>query len=175
MNEEERNRREEENARHERTKRILKIVGTVVLVCGIILFVAFFIDFMLVIYETRGFPRLFVCGIIGLPMIGIGAMLLQCGNRREISRYFKDESMPVINEAVEDLTPAVKAVTEAVKEAGEDDNTVKFCPSCGKQNQPQNKFCDGCGTRLYKVCPHCGKKQDADDSFCGNCGAKLEG
>ncbi len=170
-------RRQEEKERHEKTKRTLKIVGVVLLVCGIILFVAFFIDFMLTIYETRGMPKLFVCGMIGLPMIAFGAMCLQLGNRREIGNYMKNEMTPVINDAAYDLKPAVKAVAEAVKETEEqpkaEEKKVTICPNCGKENQPENKFCDGCGTPLYKICPACGAKQEADDSFCGNCGAKL--
>ena len=28
---------------------------------------------------------------------------------------------------------------------------LKFCPSCGKSNENQNKFCSGCGQNLQKT------------------------
>jgi len=154
----------------------LKIVGIILICCGLVLDIIFFVDFISTI-NGRGMPKLFACGIIGLPTTAIGFMLIMWGSQREIHRYMKNESVPVINEAAEELKPAVKAVVEAVKETeGKDsaeEKKVTICPNCGKENQPENKFCDGCGTPLYKICPVCGAKQEADDSYCGNCGAKL--
>lgn len=171
-------RREEEQARHEKTKRTLKIIGIVLLMCGIILDLVFFIDMFSTMYRMSGMPRLFVCGIIGLPMTAFGVMLLIWGYQREIGRYAKNESVPVVNDAAQELKPAIKAVAEAVKEADGEAAVNKgkptVCPACGKVNQPQNKFCDGCGARLCKICPACGARQDADDTFCGECGAKLD-
>ena len=126
-------------------------------------------------------PDLFFCGMIGLPMTGFGAMLLIIGFRGEISRYMKNEGVPVVNDAAQELKPAVKAVAEAVKEVnaeGEKQSAEQvakptICPACGKENQPDNNFCDGCGTQLFKVCPKCGARQEVEDEFCGNCGCKL--
>lgn len=179
MDEEEKRRLEEEKAKHEKTRRILKIVGIVLVCCGLVLDIIFFVD---MISSMSGYstPRLFACGMIGLPMTGIGLMLLVWGSQREINRYMKNEMTPVVNDAAVELKPAVKAVAEAVKEvkedneAKEDKGSTTVCPVCGKENQPQNNFCDGCGARLYRVCPKCGARQDADDAFCGNCGTKLE-
>lgn len=173
MDEEEK-RREEEKARHAKIKRTLKTIGFILLGAGIVLDIVFFVD----MFTSEGMPQLFFLGIIGLPMTAFGAMFLIWGYQREISRYAKNEGVPIVNDAAQELKPAVKAVAEAVKEAdGEakvDKGKTTVCPACGKVNQPQNKFCDGCGARLYKICPACGAKQDADDVFCGECGAKLD-
>lgn len=66
------------------------------------------------------------------------------------------------------------------------------CPSCGAQNDPGNRFCDQCGTRLdapapaaapvaapdqptlaAPVCPNCGATVLPGEAFCDNCGANL--
>ncbi|MGN1372808.1 MAG: zinc ribbon domain-containing protein [Candidatus Coproplasma sp.] len=173
-------RRQEEQAKHDKIKRILKIIGFILLGCGIILVIIFFVDLFSSIGSYNA-PTLFFCGIIGLPMTGFGGMLLSIGFRGEISRYMKNEGVPVVNDAAQELKPAVRAVAEAVREAsaeenkGETNETPKptVCPACGKENQPKNNFCDGCGAQLFKICPACGARQEVEDTFCGNCGAKL--
>ncbi|NTW03313.1 MAG: zinc-ribbon domain-containing protein [Oscillochloris sp.] len=67
------------------------------------------------------------------------------------------------------------------------------CPTCGAQNDPGNRFCDQCGTRLEAtpaasnpglvppdqptvaapVCPNCGSAVLPGEAFCDNCGADL--
>jgi hypothetical protein len=76
------------------------------------------------------------------------------------------------------------------------------CPTCGAQNDPNNRFCDQCGTRLDAVqastpppdlapqhsaapvgadeptvaalnCPTCGATVLPGEAFCDNCGADL--
>lgn len=172
MDEEEK-KRQEEKAKHEQTKKTLKTVGLILLLCGITLDIVFFVNLISSIDSFEA-PKLFVCGMIGLPMTGVGFMLITIGCRREINSYMAHESAPVINEMAQDVKPAVKAVAEAVSEAKEDETATSVCPVCGKQNQPENNFCDECGASLYKVCTNCGARQDADDKFCGNCGAKLD-
>ncbi|MGN0812356.1 MAG: zinc-ribbon domain-containing protein [Candidatus Coproplasma sp.] len=175
-------RRQEEQAKHVKIKKTLKIIGFILLVCGVILDVIFFVDFISS-FNTFNPPTLFPCGIIGLPMTGLGGMLLSIGFRGEITRYMKNEGVPVVNDAAQELKPAVKAVAEAVKEANSEGEKQRaeqvakltICPACGKENQPKNNFCDGCGAQLFKVCPNCGARQEVDDTFCGNCGAKLDG
>ena len=64
-----------------------------------------------------------------------------------------------------------------------------ICPSCGAQNEPTNRFCDQCGTRLVSPtpmtvspdqptalapsCPVCGATVLPGERFCDNCGADL--
>ncbi|GAB4442348.1 MAG: hypothetical protein OHK0015_40850 [Chloroflexi bacterium OHK40] len=64
------------------------------------------------------------------------------------------------------------------------------CPSCSAQNDPSNRFCDQCGTRLEApataataapdmptmaapACPSCGQTVLPGEAFCDNCGADL--
>ncbi|NTU84445.1 MAG: zinc-ribbon domain-containing protein, partial [Chloroflexales bacterium] len=73
------------------------------------------------------------------------------------------------------------------------------CPTCGAQNDPGNRFCDQCGTRLggdspsaapatpatpaaassdqptvaAPVCPSCGATVLPGEAFCDSCGADL--
>ena len=49
------------------------------------------------------------------------------------------------------------------------------CPSCHRENPPDNAFCGGCGARLESVCPGCGRANPPGDGFCGACGQSLGG
>lgn len=156
---------------HENNKKKLKIIGIIILVIGIIFALAGFISFFTAIGEGAGFPRYFWMAFVGLPLCGVGGMLLSFAYKREISTFVKNESVPVINEAAEELTPAVKAVVKAVRDDG---GSVKgITCECGEVNPPDCKFCTKCGKPLYSACPNCGAAVDADDKFCGNCGSKI--
>ena len=150
---------------HEKVKRILRIVGIVLLVAGAGCSVAGFVDIILS-FRRMEMSTLFFLVIIGLPFMGLGLGLLLVSFHRELARYAKNETVPVINEASKEITPAIRAVTDAVK--GE-----KKCPHCGAVSTEDNAFCPACGKPLTKTCPHCGSKQDAKNAFCGNCGQKL--
>jgi class 3 adenylate cyclase/predicted ATPase len=52
-------------------------------------------------------------------------------------------------------------------------STVIRCPSCGKPNPDNNKFCGDCGVALALKCPSCGRQSPAGNRFCGDCGAPL--
>ena len=66
------------------------------------------------------------------------------------------------------------------------------CPKCGKENPPDNRFCDNCGFELVSTtppapspvseaqigvreatCPSCGHANPADSAFCEQCGATI--
>ena len=47
------------------------------------------------------------------------------------------------------------------------------CPNCGSENQPGQKFCGECGTRLAATCPNCGTANQPGQKFCGECGTAL--
>jgi uncharacterized OB-fold protein len=68
------------------------------------------------------------------------------------------------------------------------------CPTCGADNDPANRFCDQCGTRLdappaaqaaptvsatattvTATCPRCGASVLPGQAFCDECGASLDG
>ncbi|MDQ3633622.1 MAG: SPFH domain-containing protein [Acidobacteriota bacterium] len=55
-------------------------------------------------------------------------------------------------------------------------NTVT-CPKCGKQNNPETKFCADCGEKMQTEtvpCVKCGAKLREGAKFCSECGATQE-
>jgi len=156
---------------HENTKKILKITGGVLLGIGAILAIVGFIDFFTTMGEGGGMPKRFWCLFLGLPLCGVGGALLSVGFRREIMRYGKNEAMPVINEASEELQPVFQNVAEAIKQGAEVKNNV--CKTCGTANDGEAKFCKSCGKPLTITCPMCGESNMRDSSYCDNCGEKL--
>ena len=177
---------EEEKKRHENIKKKLKIIGTILLVIGIVCEIAGMLDIFLVANSQGRMPSLFFLAFLGAPLIMVGIVMLIFACRREILSYTKNEVVPVVNDAAQELTPAIKSVMNAVKDglktedgAIEDTRTTAVpsgtvCPACGAVNQPKNKFCDKGGVKLFKICPSCGAKQEGVDAFCGECGAKLD-
>lgn len=155
--------------KHERTKRILKIVGPIVAAAGLILAVVGFVSFFSS-FGGDGMPSLFWCAFVGMPVFVIGLGITFTAFRREIATYQKNESAPVINEFAEDIKPAVQSVASAVRETAAQD---AICPNCGEKNDADAKFCKNCGAALRKVCPHCGEQNDADAKFCKSCGKSL--
>ncbi len=105
------------NDKHNKVKTRLKIIGFIVLAIGLACTVTGMVDFFTTAMNMKGMPKLFWLLFIGVPMLGIGGALLGFAFKREIMRYTKNEAVPVINEASEELKPAVKSVAEAVKEA----------------------------------------------------------
>ena len=156
---------ENNNSKHAKVKKILKIAGLcsliVGLVCAIISLVSFFVAM-----NNGEIPKLFWLSFVGFPLIAAGAAMLMLGFQKEISSYTANEAAPVINQMSEQISPAVKAVAQAV-------NSVS-CPSCGAANDVDSEFCKKCGAKLSKTCPHCGKSVDADSAFCDGCGKPLE-
>lgn len=155
--------------KHERTKRILKIVGPIVAAAGLILAVVGFVSFFSS-FGSGGMPSLFWCAFVGMPVFVIGLGITFTAFRREIATYQKNESAPVVNEFAEDIRPAVQSVASAVRETAAQD---AICPDCGEKNDADAKFCKNCGAALRKVCPDCGEQNDADAKFCKSCGKSL--
>ena len=156
--------------KHERTKRILKIVGPIVAAAGLILAVVGFVSFFSS-FGGDGMPSLFWCAFVGMPVFVIGLGITFTAFRREIATYHKNESAPVINEFAEDIKPAVQSVASAVRETAAAQDAI--CPDCGEKNDADAKFCKNCGAALRKVCPDCGEQNDAEAKFCKSCGKSL--
>ena len=157
------------NNSHNKTKKILKIVGISMLVVGAVFTLIGFINF----FSTFGSfdsPDLFWCSFVGLPLLGFGGMITLFAFKGEIAKYVKNESVPVANEAAEELKPAIKSVVSAAKEAIAEESLP--CPKCGEKNDIDSKFCKNCGTAFSVVCPSCGNSTDAG-KFCNHCGKEL--
>lgn len=161
MNENERN-------KHESTKKTIKIIGFICLivgfVCTVIGMVSFFSSFM-----NNTVPTLFFMSFIGLPLLSVGFGLLIFGYRKEIMRYGKNESVPIINEASKEVAPAIKNVVNAIK-----DSDGIECAYCHTLNEKDSKFCKSCGRSLVKICQNCHNEVANDAIYCDHCGKKLD-
>ena len=49
------------------------------------------------------------------------------------------------------------------------------CSNCGATNDPSQRFCGACGTKLAVNCPACGASNAPGNRFCGECGTNLAG
>ena len=155
--------------KHEKIKLTLKILGVSLLGIGAILTAIGFISFFSAM-SSFGTPKYFWCAFLGLPLLAFGGAVTMMGFKSEVSRYMKNESVPVINEASEELSPAIRNVASTVKESLD---TKQILCSCGKENDANSKYCSACGKPLFTVCPNCHKELEQDSAFCNACGQKL--
>ena len=60
-----------------------------------------------------------------------------------------------------------------VKKPIVDDHQARYCPSCGSEGS--GKFCSQCGASLpvKKLCNGCGKELEPNARFCSSCGNKV--
>ena len=155
-----------DNKSHKRTKMILRAVGLVLLVGGITLTIIGFMHF-------GDFDNnLFMLTMAGLPCTGVGIGLTVFSFSQEISRYTKNEQVPVLNELAQDISPAIQTYAASVKE-GFTSEPKTVC-ECGASNDSNAKFCSNCGKALQKACVSCGKQLTMQDKFCPECGTKIE-
>lgn len=132
---------------HYKNKKLLKILGFVFLIAGIILALFAFINIGLS-FKSASMPNFFMFFLIvpGLILIGIGATLLRFGYLKEVGGYIKNESAPIINELSEDISHAIKNVKEALSsDESNDSDQFIVCPSCQYKNKKEDLFCSKCG------------------------------
>lgn len=158
--------------KHNSVKKKLKIIGFICLIVGGIFTAIGFIDFFASM-GGNGMPTKFWCAFVGIPLLAVGFSIISFAFKREITRYVKNESVPVINETGKEIAPAVRDIASAVKEGLTENATNEIRCSCGTLNNKNSKFCKGCGKSLVSSCPHCGQEIPADSVFCNHCGSKL--
>lgn len=160
-----------QNKSHAVTKLLLKIFGFLFIAAAIVFIAVGFASFFGAM-NGEGMPDKFWACFVGFFLLVIGIGMLSFGFRKEITRYVKNESAPVINEFAEDIKPAVQSFASAVRETSAPAQGAP-CPRCGEQNDADAKFCKNCGAVLQKVCPACGNKADPAAKFCDNCGHRF--
>lgn len=161
--------REQDRQAHAKTKRRLKIIGILLILCGVGFCTVGFVDFFSA-FSGNGMPTKFWCLFCGLPLLGIGISVTILAFRQEITRYVKNESVPVWNEMGEELRPGVQNLASAVKQGLQ--SKALTCV-CGTTNPPGSQYCTGCGKPLVCTCPACKATLPQNSKFCGSCGRKL--
>ena len=68
---------------------------------------------------------------------------------------------------------AIGVVLLCSSKKNERKNKAGLCPNCHTQNEPNTKYCAGCGAPLSKYCSECKCENDSDAKFCKNCGKPL--
>ena len=81
--------KDEKMLKHAKNKKILKVIGIILLVAGVCCAVTGFVDMGLSVRRME-MPSLFFLLIIGFPSIGIGGMLTLMGFRKEVATYIKN-------------------------------------------------------------------------------------
>ena len=49
------------------------------------------------------------------------------------------------------------------------------CPTCSANNPKDARYCEACGTPLFRTCPKCGKEIASRVKFCSGCGTDMGG
>ncbi len=105
---------------------VLKMMGVLCILAGITLAVIGLIDFFSMTGWMDGVPEYFWLSFIGLPLLGIGGMLLAFGFRPEIERHALRHRQMLIERTL----------------------LEKHCPCCAAPVPVGARFCANCGARL---------------------------
>jgi hypothetical protein len=97
----------------------------------------------------------------------LGRIILKCIRSNPAERYF----------SAEDLLRDLEALGTggAAPLPGSAGAGGPACPSCGRRNPNDAKFCEACGTGLMRRCPECDRENALGVRFCGGCGSDVPG
>ena len=113
---------------HNETRQLLRVVGPVVAVVGLLFIIVGMISFFSAV-AGGGSPRLFWCIFVGMPVFFVGSTLCIFGFMGAVARYAAAEQVPVATDAINDLAEgtqgAVKTVARAVAEGVKEAHTEK--------------------------------------------------
>ena len=182
--------REPIDPRHGETRSVLRVVGPVVALLGLVLTVIGVANFFATMasfgsFDSFGPPKYFWCAFVGIPLVGVGVILCKVAYLGAITRYVAGEVAPVgkdvFNYTVAETKGAVRDLAAAVGEglrsggAAPAEATMASCPKCRADNASDAAFCKACGAPLVqkKPCPGCGEQNDAEARFCDHCGKPL--
>ncbi|WP_182525708.1 zinc ribbon domain-containing protein [Nocardioides dongkuii] len=139
----------EPGLRHQRGGRTaLRVLGGALLLAGLLLGVTGLLDFIdefdnPAISDGPGAILRIAAGgfmtIVGLALLNAGFLGAQ-------TRYVAGETMPVVKDSATYLSDGRGVL--GVGRTAEPAAAGPFCRSCGKRNDEEARFCDGCGTAL---------------------------
>lgn len=129
-----------------------------------------------------GMPQQFWCAFVGLPLLGLGTMLLKMGYFGAVTRYVAGEVVPVAVDATnyvvanttDSLRQAARAVGEGLRGEGPA-NSNEACPACRAPQPSDANFCSVCGAAMprERACSRCHHGNPTTARFCNGCGAAL--
>jgi hypothetical protein len=173
----------ETDTRHQGTRAMLRLIGPLVLLTGVIFAAVGLVSFFGAM-GSMGPPRHFWCLFVGFPLIAVGFALCRFAFLGAVTRYVANEVAPVgkdtFNYLADGTKDGVRSLAGAVGEGlglrePSDAEAERTCPKCAEANDFDARFCNACGAALpaSKPCPHCGEVNDPDARFCDNCGRQL--
>jgi hypothetical protein len=124
---------------------VLTPVGVVMVALGFYRFVTFDPSF-----GGSGAPDGFLLFAGGGVLAVVGFGLLNAGFLGATARYGAGETMPVVKDGASYLSDGegVLGVGRTVDDRQASTATGPYCRSCGVRNDPDARFCDGCGDTL---------------------------
>ena len=159
---------------NKKTKFILRIIGFITLILGLVLMIAGFIDFFNSM-SLGSQPSLFWLFFISAPLLFAGAVCLSFSYMKAVNSYVVSEQAPIMKNAAnymlegtrDEVSETAGAIAKNIHQEG-----GVICPRCHTQNEPGAAFCDNCGAPLTKKCS-CGEVNDIDAKYCRRCGKLL--
>ncbi len=163
------------NPGHSRVRRVLRTVGPILALAGVVCLAIAIIDFVIVFGNMDHEPKLFWMFFLGIPLLFVGSTLSMFGFMGAVFRFAAQEQAPVaadtFNYLAGETQEGVRDVVSAIREGMTDEG--KVCRACGAGNDLGARFCDGCGEPFQRTCAGCQTTNDADAAFCDNCGSAL--
>ncbi len=154
-----------------KARKIFRKFGPIILIVGILITVISIATFFEGDMSSPFLP------FISFPMMFIGAVMSMLGYMGDMSRYSASQTAPVVkdvtNYILDNTKESIGGVAKEISENLHSSSTVKFCPVCKEETNDFAKFCDHCGTALYKKCQVCNAENDIDAEYCQACGHKL--
>ena len=161
---------------HQQKRTVLRVVGVILLISGLILIGIALIDFFSVF--TGGFsndpfsgpgmrgPSKFGLFFLGMPLTFVGAVMSGAGFMGAAARYQAEEIAPVgkdtINYMVDGTKDSIKEVSKAIHEGMQEskgntgavniagNESVIYCSKCGKDNESAAMYCNACGSKIAR-------------------------
>lgn len=167
---------------HDDHRSALRVLGWLLTLAGAGFTAVGFLSFFAA-FGGGGIPDKFWCAFVGMPLLGIGTMLLKAGYLGAMSRYVAGETAPVVADTADYVLGrskrGVRRVTQAIAEGlGNTSTAAPPTQECGVCRAPQRagaKFCDACGAAMASapVCPSCRHENQPGARFCSGCGLAL--
>lgn len=138
---------------HLALRRVLRVVGPIVLLLGLTLFLLAPILAM-TSSSFDGPPGwMFVATPIGVLLCPVGFALTMAGWGSAVARFHMREMSPVVKDTAnylgETTQPAVRAAASAIAEGLREGATAAgYCSACGDSLSAGDKFCDQCGSSV---------------------------